>query len=150
MTKKGEQKIYEDALETLADLKNIPDGKALTKDQFILYGAANGIIASNIHDVPVAASNEYGAMGTPREEYKMPSTIADFSALVEDELHDAAKYLALYKHSGSESHKQLARQEESHAMYWISEAKKVVSAPVEHGRIKQWQKRHDEILAQLV
>ena len=145
MTETQEKKIYNDALETLVDLDRAQGG--FTKEQFILYGAAKAIAREyTLSDAPVSRnSHPVERVGA----YRPPETFADFAALVEDELSDAYKYLQYYLQTGKESDRQLARQEETHAAHWIGEAKRVANDPAQSGKIKQWLKRHDEILAQL-
>ena len=77
--------------------------------------------------------------------HNLPETFDDFADLAEDELAGSQKYLGFYQHAGDDSYKQLAKQELSHAAFWIEKAKAIAKTPEQQEHIKSYKRQHDDI-----
>ena len=150
MTEQQRSVMYMHACDTLESMAGL-DPVNCSKDEYLTYGATVAILNSVGPALPEpsqAATPEMAGTNGPWGA-SLPVTFSDFALLVEDELAGANRYLQYFKLSGKESHRQLARQELSHAAFWLGEAKQAAAGPADTGRAKQWQKKHDEILGQL-
>ena len=150
MTANQKQEILRDACDTLADLDNTKG--RLSKEQYLALGASLAIeqaYGSSASGSGIAA-RDVKTLAQPLEiNNGLPATFSDFAILVEDELAGAEKYLAFYKQSGKTPYKEMARQESSHVAFWLQETRRVAESPGDMGKVRDWQKRHDEIMARL-
>ena len=139
--------MYRHACDTMDSMKGL-NPRRCSKDEYLTYGASAAIISDYEKSGPVDGTLAPVIVETG--VFPMPTIFSDYALLVEDELRDADKYAAYFKQTGKENHRQLAKQEVSHASFWIAEARQVAGSPADSEKIKMWQKRHDDTLASLM
>ena len=94
------------------------------------------LVLDRVHHAP-SIPNPY--------DHDLPTTFDNFADLAEEELAGATKYHSFYKQSGDDSYKQLAKQELSHAAFFIDKAKAVAKTPEQSEHIKSYKRQHDEL-----
>jgi hypothetical protein len=128
------EKLTKDAAETLQSLENI--NRELTKDEFILYGAALSVLNHAKIAAPTADENK--------------SAVAWYLESARDELDDAEKYLKRYLQTGESLAKTTGVTELQHAQQWISAAQSMQLSDKEAAELRGYLSRLQDLQRKLL
>ena len=110
-------RLKQSAIDTLGSLEHIDPAK-MTKEQFLLCGAATAILD---HIEPNISRAWDSAPRENASDTEHPRDGIPYAEYVADELRDADKYWHNYKQTKNEKFKHLARQEMAHAAALLEE-----------------------------